>query len=374
VIRRIAAVAALGVLSGPATEAASSPARHHVFWEAAAGPIFSDNVYRDSSQEQDTGYDVHLHAGLRSRHSSRLSTQLGYDLDVLAFPTANIENRVDHAFDAVGRRRLGERLVLELQSGFHVSRYPHFAIFDNTDGAARLSLRSPIAKHMTIESGVDFETRSYPDYDLDYHGPGVFAGLSRDFGRTFGEVAGAFRHDAYSERRLVDAVDDGARRRDDDWHIGARVVHDLTLVVRLELQYELGRIQSNGDAVAGLPDEEQVLGDYYSHHRQEISARLRALIRRGSSITTAVRYRGRHYRARLARDAAGAIRVPEELRHDGGCFVAVAWDFPVPKLSASPSLGHLGLRLRYVFEINRSNEALYDYEGGAFSVAVTSWH
>lgn len=357
-----------------------SPPHHRAFWDAALGPILSSNVYRDSTAERDTGYEARLRLGLRSRHSSRTFSQVDYDFDTTVFPQAHDENRIDHAFAALARHRLHSRFAIELKTGLRLARYPHLSTFDNTSGAGQLSLKSYLDSRTTLEGGAGYEKKGYPDYDLDYGGAGLFTTLTRDFGRrTFGELSATFRRDAYTERLVTDAAvagtgDASALRRDRDWLAGGRVVRDLTLVLRLEAGYQYGHLASNGDSLAVLPGEERLLGDYYSHRRHDLSARLRKLLRRGSSITAGVRYRDRAYRARLARDEDGAFREPQQLRHDRQVLVSAYWDFPVPRLGGRAAFGHFGLRLRASYERNHSNEALYDYSAGILSLSFTSWH
>ena len=374
----VACAATLAALPSSAS-AESSPPRHRAFWDAALGPILSGNVYRDSTAERDTGYEARLRVGLRSRHSSRTLSQIDYDFDTTAFPHAHDENRLDHAFAALVRHRLHSRFSMEVKTGLRLSRYPHLGTFDNASGAGQASLKGYLDARTTLEGGVGYEKKDYPDYDLDYGGPGLFSTLTRDFGRrTFGELTAAVRRDSYTERLVTNeaasAGEGSTLRRDRDWLAGGRAVRDLTLVMRLEAGYQYGHLASNGDSLAVLPGEERLLGDYYSHRRHDLSARVRKLLRRGSSLTAGVRYRDRAYRARLARDAEGVFRQPEQLRHDRQILVSVYWDFPVPRLGGRAAFGHFGLRLRASYERNHSNEALYDYRAGIVSLSFTSWH
>jgi hypothetical protein len=380
--------AAVVLVSIPVLGAGAQPApRHRVFWDASLGPVLTDNVYRDSSAESDRGYDVRLRVGLRSRHSPRTFSQLHYDLDLLAFPDADVENRTDHAFAALLRHRLGDSLTLETRAGLRFAKYPQVAVFDSVIGFGQAALKQYLTSRTTLEGGLGYEKRTYADFDLDYGGVGLFATLSHDMGRrTFAELSAAFRNDDYTERLLRDpaAADDttGALRRDRDWLVGARVVRDLSLVLKLDAGYQYGRLSSNGDSLdfgpfqsqlTDFPGDERLLGDFYSHRRHELSARLRWLIRRGSSLNLAARYQDRAYHDRPAKNAQDEFLTPEELRHDRGLLVTATLDVPIPVLARRASFGHFGLRLRLSRELNHSNEALYDYHSNLAALSITSW-
>jgi len=372
--------------ASPAAGASPAP-RHRAFWDVSLGPVRSTNVYRDSSEEADTGYDLRARVGLRSRFSPRTFAQLHYDLDALSFGTANVENRRDHAFAGLVRHRLSDPLTLEGKAGLRLSRFPNVAAFDSTTAYGQAALKGYLTTRTTLEGGLAYEATSYPDYDLDNHSVGVFGTLARDFGRrTFGELSMAFRSEDYSERLLrdptsTDAPDD-PRRRDHDWFAGARVVRDFSLVLQLEAAYQYGRLSSNGDsldfgpfqsALADVPGDERLVSDFYSHRRHEIRARLRRLIRRGSSVTLAARFQDRAYFGRLARDADEQFLSPEEKRHDRALLVSATVDVPIPVLARRARFGHFGLRLRLAREMNQSNEALYDYGSTVAALSFTSW-
>jgi hypothetical protein len=247
--------AAVILVSMPVLAAGAQPApapRHRVFWDASLGPVYTDNVYRDSSAESDRGHDVRLRVGLRSRHSARTFSQVHYDLDLLAFPDADVENRTDHGFGALLRHRLGESLSLETKAGLRFTKYPQVAVFDSVTWFGQVALKRYLTTRTTLEGGLGYEKKSYADFDLDYGGAGLFATLSHDMGRrTFAELSAAFRNDDYSERLLRDpglAGDTGdGLRTDRDWLVGARVVRDLSLVLKLDASYQYGRLNSNGD-------------------------------------------------------------------------------------------------------------------------------
>jgi hypothetical protein len=380
--------AAVILVSMPVLAAGAQPApRHRVFWDASLGPVYTDNVYRDSSAESDLGHEVRLRLGLRSRHSPRTFSQLHYDLDLLAFPDADVENRTDHAFGALLRHRLGDSLTLETKAGLRFAKYPQVPVFDSVTWFGQAALKHYLTTRTTLEGGFGYEKRSYADFDLDYGGAGLFATLSHDMGRrTFAELSAALRNDDYSERVLREPAPAGdtaaALRTDRDWLVGARVVRDLSLVLKLDASYQYGRLTSNGDSLdfgpfqsqlTDFPGDERLIGDFYSHRRHELSARLRRLIRRGSSVTLAARYQDRAYRDRPAKNAEDEFLTPPELRHDRGLLVTVILDVPIPVLARRASFGHFGLRLRLAREVNHSNEALYDYDSNLAALSVTSW-
>ena len=384
VVKGVAA-AVLSMLAVSAS-AASAPRRHRVFWDAALGPLYSDNVYRDSSREGDLGYDARLRVGVRSRFSPRTFSQVHYDLDHFAFPDADVENRTEHGLHGLLRHRFGESLTLEGKAGLRQSRYPTIPVYDSTLWFGQAALKRYLTSRTTLEGGLAYESRSYSQYDLDYGGVGWFATLARDLGqRTFAEVSAALRSDGYSERRVQDpaagAVDDGLRE-DRDWLAGVRVVRDLSVVLQLDAAYEYGRLSSNGDsldfgpfqsALTDFPGDERLIGDFYSHRRHELRARVRRLIRRGSSVTVAARFQDRAYRARPAKDEQDQFLSPPELRHDRGLLLSATVDLPVPVLARRASFGHFGLRFRFSREMNHSNEALYDYGRTVAAFSLTSW-
>jgi hypothetical protein len=370
-------------LAVPLAGAPAAP-RHRPFWDVDLGPVYSSNVYRDSSQEADLGSDLRLRVGLRSRFSPHTFTQVHYDLDRLSFPDADVENRTDHAFHALLRQRFGESLSLETKAGLRFSRYPTVPVYNSSFGFGQAALKGYLDSRMTLEGGLSYEKRSYPDYDLDYGGVGLFATLSRDLGRrTFGELSAATRGDDYSERHVQDpalAAEGAGLRHDRDWLAGVRVVRDLSLVLQLDAAYEYGHLNSNGDSLdfgpfqsqtTDTPGDERLLGDFYSHRRHELRARLRRLIRRGSSVTLLARYRDRAYRDRPAKDAADQF-LPE-MRRDRGLLMSAVVDVPVPLLARRAAFGHFGLRLRASREINHSNEALYHYSNTLAGFSLTSW-
>ena len=379
-----AAVLALAV---PALSAPAAPRRHRAFWDISVGPVITTNVYRDRSDEGDLGYDGRVRLGLRSRYSARTFSQLQYLLDTVSFPEVDVENRADHGLEGLFRHRLSDPLTLETKAGVRWSRYPNVTDFNNTTLFGQAALKGYLTSRTTLEGGLAYEKKSYPDFDLDYGGVGLFGTLAHDFGRrTFGELSGAYRNEDYSERQLLnggqpDAADE-APRSDRDWLVGARVVRDLSLTLQLEALYQYGRVSSNGDSLdfgpfqsplVDVPGDERLIVDYYSHRRHELGARLRKLIRRGSSVTVAARYQDRSYLGRLARDEEERFLSPEETRRDRGIVLSAILDIPFPLLARRVSFGHFGLRLRLSRELNHSNEALYDYGNSVASVTFTSW-
>jgi hypothetical protein len=373
------------LLQTAAAQAAPAPSRHRPFWDVSLGPVYSDNVYRDRSAEADIGYGARLRVGVRSRHSKDTFSQVHYDLDALGFPGADVENRAEHAFDGLVRHRFRESLSLEGRAGVRLSRFPAVAVFNSTTAYGQASLKSYLTSRTTLEGGLGYETRSYPDYDLDYGGVGIFATLARDMGRrTFGELSIASRRDDYGERLVHDpsSGSEAGLRADRDWLAGLRVVRDVSLLLQLEAAYQYGRLASNGDALdfgpfqsqlGDFPGDERLVGDYYSHRRHQLGVRFRRLIRRGTSVTLAARYQDRAYSGRLAKDENDEFRIPEQLRHDRAFLIAATAAVPFPLLVRRAPFGHFGLRIRVSHEVNHSNEALYDYGNSVFSVALTSW-
>lgn len=370
--------------------AAERPAaRHRAFWEASLGPVWSDNVYRDRSQEGGAGYDLGLRLGLRSRHSPRTFSELRYELDAGGFRRANIENRTDHGLAGLFRRRLGEGLSVELQLGARWSRFPNVPVFDSRAYLAQVGLRGYLASRTTLEGGLTLDSRSYPSYDLDNRSVGLFAKLGHELGRrTTAELVTVLERTRYSERRVLAASEPdqlaGELRRDRDWLAGVRLVRDVRTTLRLELGYEHGRQGANGDfmdfgpfqseELNDIPGDERIVGDYYSHRRHELRLRARKLVRRGLYLTFACRYQDRAYEGRLAKDEQERFLVPDELRHDRGLLLSAVADLPLPGLPRSARFGHFGLRVRAVRQVHRSNDALYDYGHTALALALTSWH
>ena len=366
--------------------AEAAGARPRVFWEAALGPVYSDNVYRDRSDEADAGYDVRLRGGVRYRPSAKTFTELHYDLDALTFASASVENRAEHAFEGLLRRRVREALTVEMRAGLRLSRYPNVPTFDSTTVFGRAAAKSYLDPRTTLEGGGSYEKKSFPEYDLDYGGVGLQATLARDLGRrTFGELSASFRNEDYSERGLDPsrAVQPGEDLRvDRDWLVGARVVRDLSLVLQLQGSYQYGRLSSNGASLdfgpfqsqlTDVPGDDRLLNNYYTHRRHELSAHVRKLIRRGSSVFLGARYQDRVYPGRLAKDENDQFRSPEQLRHDHGLLLWSRLDVPFPVLPRRAAFGHFGLRLRLSHEINASNEALYDYGNTVVAFSLTSW-
>jgi hypothetical protein len=369
----------------PATPA---PSRHHVFWDAAVGAAATDNAYSDRSEVGDTGLDVDLQVGLRSRFSSRTFSQLSYGLDTTSFPTAEVENRFDHAFAGLLRRRLGESLTLQLDAAAKLERYPNISVFDNTTFAGQGSLKKYLAARTTLTAGVSVEDKAYPDYDLDYWGFGAFANLGHELNRrTYGELAAAWQRNRYSERRVTESLTapagSGELRREHDWRVAARLSRDLSSTLKLDGSYEFERLSSNGDFVDlgpfqfpdvnTIPNDDRIVGDYYSHRRHELTLRLRKLVRKGLYVGLLARYRDRAYTGRLAKDADDEFVIPPELRHDHVWHLATTADLPLAHLSKATDTAHLGLRLRLFHETSDSNEALYDYRRNVVTLSLTSW-
>jgi hypothetical protein len=370
------------------TAAPAAPSRHHIFWDAALGAAATDNAYADSSEVGDTGVDVDLLVGLRSRFSSRTFSQLSYAFDTTSFPTADVENHLDHAFAGLFRRRLGESLTLQLDAAAKVERYPNITVFDNTTFSGQGSLKKYLAARTTLTAGMNVEDKSYPDYDLDYRGLGAFANLGHELNRrTYGELAGAWQHNNYSERHVTTSLTappgSGPLRYENDWRLAARVSRDLSSTLKLDGAYEFERLSSNGDYVDlgpsqsadvnTIPNDDRIVGDYYSHRRHEVTLRLRKLVRKGFYVGVLGRYRDRAYTGRLAKNAADEFLVPPELRHDHIWQAAATADLPLAHLSTATDAAHLGLRLRLFHETSDSNEALYDYRRNVLTLSLTSW-
>jgi hypothetical protein len=172
-------------------------------------------------------------------------------------------------------------------------------------------------------------------------------------------------------------------RRENDWLLTARVVRDLSTTLKLSAGYEFGRLGSNGDFVDfgpfqsqlqnDLGSDDRIVGDYYSHRRHELHARLRKLVRKGLYVAASARYRDRAYSGRFAKDALDQFLVPAELRHDRVWQLSATVDLPIPHVSQKVDFGHFGLRLRVFHESSRSNEALYDFGHNSVTLSLTSW-
>ena len=376
-----------GLLLAAQLAAAAEPARPRprFFYDAALGPIVSTNVYRDRSDEGDVGYDARLRAGVRYRLSPRTFTQVHYDLDAQTFFSADVENRAEHGFEGLVRHRVQEALTLEMRGGLRLSRYPNVPTFDSSTGFARAAAKRYLDTRTTVEGGLSYEKKSYPEYDLDYGGVGLHATFARDLGRhLFGELSASFRNHRYSERPLDPsrALPGSDRRADRDWLVGARVVRDVKPTLQLEGAYQYGRLSSNGatldfgpfqSQVSDAPGDDRLLSNYYTHRRHELSTRVRKLIRRGTSATLGARYQDRVYPGRPAKDENDEFRSPEQTRHDHAFLLWSRLDLPFPLLPKRAAFGHFGLRFRLSQEVNASNEALYDYHGTVFAISLTSW-
>jgi hypothetical protein len=357
------------------------PARHRLFGDLALGGAASDNVYADRGQAGDSGFEIDLKTGLRSRFSPRTFSQIHYGLDTTQFLDATLENRVDHTLKGLVRHRLGDSLTIELRAGGRLTRFPEIDVFNSSTVSGQASARKYVAARTTLEGGLNLETKSYSQYDLDYGGVGFFAVLGHELGRrTSGEASLAFQRNGYSERRASEA---GDLRSERNWLLGLRVHHDRSATLKLEGAYELAKLSSNGDFVDFGPfqsrfldtiaGDERVIGDYYSHRRHELSVRARKLIRKGLYAALRARYIDRAYDGRLAKDANEEFLVPEQERHDHILQLSAILDAPLPVVGPRARWANLGVRLKLAHETASSNEALYDFSQNQVTLSLTSW-
>jgi len=371
----------------------------HKLWGDFSGEtVYDDNVYKDSAGYMDIGYGLNLALGLRSKFSRYTFSRLGYRFGLKGFSKYGLENQNSHEFDGLLKQRLGELFTLDLNGKMKFSQLLNASIYNSQVFFGRPNLEWYPFDHTTLTGGYIYEKNIYPDYDLDYQGSGFLVKLGQELSLyTYLEFSGSSQIKDYSERSLygidgkVDyTITGGSRtatdemRKDEIIFFEARLSQDITNGVRMELRYQHGKLDSNGNyfdlGPKQLEEENTTFGDerlirnYYSYQSNEVGLKIRIILDRDSYLGISGHYQNKDYKGRLAKDKNDEFLSPEEKRKDKQIFISANWAKQISKeIVKDFPIENLEIKIGYSYENNQSNDALYDYSSNIISISLASW-
>lgn len=345
------------------------------FWsDISVAPVMDDNVYKDSKNYKDTGYKGSFNLGARSKLSRTTFGRFQYRLDLSAFPEYNLQNTTSHSFEAILKQRLGDMFGMDLDAGFNLSQMPKAEIYNSDKLSLLPVLKWHVFDHTTIGCGYIYEKTRYPKYNLDNQATGLRLKFTQEFSLyTDLDVSGVLKTKKYSEQQLLSGVVAGTptyktdKREDDEKFIEISLLHNIDSKTGFGLSYYLGRVDSNGNYLDWGPNQyesknttvgdERIIANYRSYTSGRYGVNCFTSFIGDSNVYLLASYGTTDYPGRLAKNENDAIRTPDTKRQDKQTFFSVGWSKSI-------------VSLRYSYENNKSNDALYDYVNNVVSLNI----
>lgn len=344
------------------------------FGDVNISATVDDNVYNDSRQYSDLGYGIELGFGMRSRFSKYTSSMVQYLLSLNNFSKYNLEGATSHLFDGKIKQRLGDSFDLELNGGFNLSQMPSAGVYNSNRLYAFPSVKWHIFDRTTLTGGHIHEKTTYSDYNLDNETIGIQLKLGQELSLyTYIEISGIAQNKTYPERYLYDGISGGSptyktdTRKDTENFAGLTLSQNLTAKSGFELSYYLGKLESNEnffdwgpnqyEGNNTIPDDERIIADYRSYTSSKYGVNFFTGFIEDSKLFLSGSHTTKDYSGRLAKDENDTIRQPDKKRQDRQTLASVSWSKDI-------------LLVKYSYEINNSNDALYSYTNNTLSLSI----
>jgi len=347
----------------------------YLWSELSAAPVMDDNVYKDNRKYKDTGYKGGFNLGARSKLSKTTSGRFRYGFGVSAFPKYDLQDTRSHSFEAVLKQRLGDIFDLDLDAGFSLLQMPNADIYNSNKLSLQPLLKWNVFDHTTIGAGYIHEKTGYSKYDLD----NKVAGLRLKFAQELSpytdlEVSGVLKTRKYSEQQLLElsevSVGTSAyltdKREDNENSVELGLQHNINAKTGFGLNYSLGGLYSNGNYLNWGPNQseskntiandDKIIPGYRSYKSERYGLNYFTGFIGGSNVYLMASYGTTDYSRRLAKDGNDALTAAK--RQDKQTFVSVTWSKSI-------------VSLKYSYEKNKSNDALYSYANNIASLNIS---
>lgn len=346
----------------------------YLWSDLSIAPVMDDNVYKDSSKHKDTGYKGGFNIGARSKLSRTTFGRFRYGLGLSAFSKYDLQNTTSHSFEAVLKQRLGDLFGLDLDAGLNLLQMPNADIYNSDKLYLRPLLNWHVFDHTTIGGGYIYEKTGYSKYDLDNKAAGLRLKFAQELSLyTDLEVSGVLKTRKYSEQQLLASVSGGTptyktdKREADENSVELSLQHNINSKTGFGLSYSLSGLNSNGNYLNWGPNQSEnkntIVGDerkiesYRSYRSGRYGVNYFTGFIGDSNVYLLASYGTTDYQGRLAKNENDAIRTPDTKRRDKQTFFSVAWSKSI-------------VSLKYSYEKNKSNDALYDYANNVVSLNI----
>jgi len=336
--------------------------------------VLDDNVYKDSRKYSDIGYKLELGLGVRSKFARQTFLRTHYWLGISGFSQYNLENETSHLLDATVKQRLSDVFDIELNGGFNLSQLPNASVYNSSRFYGLPRLKWYVFDRTTLSGGYIYEKTSYPDYNLDNQTNGTEIKIDQEFSLyTHLEVSGVIQNKTYPERYLYEGISGGSptyrtdTRRDAENFVRLTLSQNLTAKTGFELIYNYGQVDSNENYFDWGPQQyegnntiigdERIISDYRSYVSDTYGINFFTGFADDYSLSISVSYTDKDYSGRLAKDENDKFREPDQKRRDRQTFIFVSWSKNI-------------FLLKYSYEINDSNDALYNYTNSVVSLGI----
>ena len=297
-----------------------------------------------------------------------------YWLGINGFSQYNLENETAHLLAATIKQRLGDLFELDINPGLNLYYMPNATVYNSNRFYVLPTLKWYMFDHTTFSSGYIYEKTTYPDYNLDNQTNGMQAKISQELSLyTYLEVSGVIQNKTYPERYLYEGISGGSPtyrndiRKDTENFVQLALSQNLTAKTGFDLVYNYGQLNSNENYFYWGPEQyegnnttigdERIITDYRSYINNKYGADFFTGFVDNSSLLMGASYTTKDYSGQLAKDENDKIRQPDQKRQDSQTFISVSWSKDI-------------LLLRYSYEINNSNAALYNYTNSIVSLSI----
>lgn len=336
--------------------------------------MVNDNVYKDSRKYDDIGFEANLRMGVRSKFFKRTFTNMQYRLNVYNYRKLNLENETSHLLDGRIQQQLSDLFNIDLSGGWNLSQMPKAGVYNSDRFYILPSLKWYAFDRTTISGGYIYEKTVYPDYNLDNQTGGVRLKLEQELPLyTYIEISCIIQNKSYPERYLYSGISGSLPtyktevRKDAENFIEATVSHSLTARSGFDLVYYFGKLKSNENFFDWGPKQyaeenttigdERIIENYRSYTAGKYGINIFTGFVKNSRLSLYASYATMKYAGRLAKDENDNFKQPEVKRGDNQVMVSVSWFIDM-------------FLLRYSYEINNSNDALYNYTNSLLSAGI----
>lgn len=338
------------------------------------GGGYDNSVFRDASKRKD-GFGLGAaRLGWAGRLARPVVGRLGYDFRSQIYGREIRERFMTHGINAALQWRLSPRLSLELPISGSIWRQMNLLTFNFRQGTIGPGLRFSAFDNTRLEASFIYETRRYPNFDLDRRGPGFSAGITQDIGLNL-SLVGQYRQlrERYTERALFRNTSGerlGDLRRDTEREGEAGFRYHLG-PASLRASYEWTKLSSNGNFLDFGPNQnisantilgdERLVSNYYSFLGKGPVARLG--LRAGAvSLLGSFQWQRRNFEGRFAKNSADEFVAGDPLRRDTRRIYTAS-------LGRMRRTGKLlaGFSLDFRHENSTSNDSLYTFKNNSVS-------
>ena len=331
----------------------------------------TNNVYSDSRQLADSGYIAGGGVEIKERLIKKLYLSGGYSLNASGFFTNNLENEVFHSLFLGLRSTALDGLEAEVKGGIDYSLLPNASIYCYSNLNIKPKIKYFLLDHTAVTAELSYEDKRYPDYNLDNVMPLLSLGIEQECSiYDVLYLKGSYGRADYSEEYLYSNVSAGGPsyestlRVDLDKIVVAGYSHEFSASFGLDLSYRFEALTSNDnfldwgpaqyETVNTVIGDETIINDYSSFESNLLFLKLRFGIEKARMEINGS-YGIKSYAGRIVKDSA-------EKRNDSRFLINICYITPLPD-------GYL-LKLIGIYDVNNSNDFLYNYRKTSLSAVI----